>query len=90
MAAVNDFNSQNRVAGGSRATLCYRAFGVSAMDLVLTVLVCVFGLFILGYGVCVGVSMLWAYSPLLTVLTGVGIAVIVAGGGDGTDLGGHV
>lgn len=60
------------------------------MDVLISGLFCLFGLCVVGYWFCVGVSMLWAYSPLLTVLAGVGIAAIVAGGGDGTDIGGHV
>jgi hypothetical protein len=60
------------------------------MEAVIGGLICLFGFCVVLYWVGCGISLLWAYSPLLTIVAGIGLAIIWIGGSDGTDIGGHV
>ncbi len=65
-------------------------FGVPEMDVLISGLFVLFGFCVVLYWIGCGISLLWAYSPALTVLAGIAIFVVCIGGGDGTDIGGHV
>jgi hypothetical protein len=56
------------------------------MDLVVAAL---FALFLFGVAVW-GLLLLWVFSPIMCILILVLMLAIVCGGGDGTDIGGHV
>ena len=60
------------------------------MEAVIGGLICLFGFCVFLYWVGCIISLLWAYSPLLTIVAGIAVAVVCIGGGDGTDIGGHV